>query len=163
MKHESRPMGKIISVEQISKLKNKKKAGKKIVLVGGSFDIIHAGHIEFLNKAKNKGDILVLMLESDARIKELKGEKRPINSQKDRGLVLSNLLMVDYIILLPYFKTDRDYELLVNRIEPDIIALTKGDPILNLKKRYARNVGGKIMKVVERLKNYSTTKILEKI
>ncbi len=156
-------MGKIITINNLLKLRQEKARGKKVVLAGGSFDIIHAGHIEFLNKAKRQGDILALMLESDEKIRELKGNLRPVNNQKDRSFVLSSLAMVDYIILLPYFKTDRQYELLVKKVQPDIIAVVKEDPILNLKERYAKDVKGKIVKVIDRIENYSTTEILRKI
>jgi rfaE bifunctional protein nucleotidyltransferase chain/domain len=115
-------MGKIIKVEQLGNLvKRSKLQGKKIVLVGGVFDLIHRGHIEFLEKAKREGDILIVLLESDEKARKIKGKTRPINNQKDRAFVLSAFRMIDYVISLPYFKEDRDYETLVKTIRPDII------------------------------------------
>ena len=133
------------------------------MIVGGIFDLIHRGHIEFLEAAEREGDILVVLLESDKKTKEIKSKKRPINVQEDRAFVLSRFVMVDFVIPLPYFKEDKDYEKLVKMIQPDIIAVTKNDMLRNLKKRYAKLVHGKLVEVMSRIKEYSTTKIEEKI
>ncbi|MBI4092024.1 MAG: adenylyltransferase/cytidyltransferase family protein [Candidatus Levybacteria bacterium] len=157
-------MGEIITVEQSTGLvKRLKREGKKIVLVGGIFDLIHRGHVEFLEAAKREGDVLIVLLESDEKTREIKGKNRPINTREDRVFVLSRLVMVDYILPLPYFKEDQDYEKLVKMLQPDIIAVTKTDMLKNLKKRYAEAVGGKLVEVISRIKEYSTTKIEEKI
>ena len=73
---------------------------KNIVLVGGCFDIVHLGHLIFLEKAKAKGDILIVLLESDENIRKNKGQNRPINNQEDRALFLSKLKMVDKLDIL---------------------------------------------------------------
>ena len=140
-----------------------KHQGKRIVLVGGAFDLIHRGHVEFLEKAKNEGDILIILLESDKKTREIKGKNRPINTQEDRAFILSRFKMVDYILLLPYFRRDQDYEKLVKMVQPDIIAVTKSDTLIKLKKRYAREVGGRLVEVISKIKDYSTTKLEEKI
>lgn len=154
-------MGVILNIHELNKLSILKKAGRKLVLVGGVFDILHAGHLEFLKKAKAAGDILVVILESDERTQRLKGEGRPINNQIVRAQALSNLPVVDSVILLPDFKNDLNYQELVKKIEPDIIAVTKGDPIFDLKKRYAAEAGGEIVKVIERMGEFSTTKLVK--
>ena len=157
-------MGKIITIEQsIEVVKRLKHHGKRIVLIGGIFDLIHRGHVEFLERARKEGDSLIVLLESDAKTREVKGKSRPINPQKDRAYVLSRFIMIDYIILLPYFKKDQDYERLVNTVQPDIIAVTKADSLMELKRKYARKVGGKLIEVIARLKDYSTTTIEEKL
>ena len=157
-------MGIIITIEQTANIvKRLKRDGKRIVLVGGIFDLIHRGHIEFLEAAKREGDILVVLLESDKKTKEIKSKNRPINVQEDRAFVLSRFVMVDFVIPLPYCKEDKDYEKLVKMIQPDIIAVTKNDMLRNLKKRYAKLVHGKLVEVMSRIKEYSTTKIEEKI
>lgn len=154
-------MNKILTTEQTIKvIKHLKQRGKKIVLVGGCFDILHPAHIEFLRKSKKLGDILVVLLESDKKIKHIKGSQRPINLQGDRALKLSSLPVVDYVICLPFFKKDSDYEILVKSLEPDIIAVTIGDTILELKRKYAESVGGKVIEVMARKRNYSTSKIV---
>lgn len=156
-------MGKILTVEQsIDIVKQLKRRGKRIILVGGCFDILHPGHIEFLTKSKKQGDLLLIILESDRKVKELKGAGKPINKQQDRAIILSNLLMVDYVVTLPYFKTDQDYATLVKAIEPDIIAVTSPDPIIDLKKEYAKSVGGRLIEIMQRKTLYSTSKIVKK-
>lgn len=157
-------MGKVIRYEKVPALiKQLKTNGKRIVLAGGIFDLIHRGHVEFLEKAKKEGDVLIVLLESDKKTREIKGKNRPINTQEDRAFVLSRLLMIDYIFILPYFKKDKDYEKLVKMLQPDIIAVTKADTLKNLKKRYATSVNGKLVEVISRIKEYSTTESLRKI
>src|SRR3989344_5557470 len=157
-------MGKIITIEQsIDIAKQLKQEGKRIVLVGGIFDLIHRGHVEFLEAAEREGNVLIVLLESDEKTREIKGKNRPINTQEDRAFVLLRFVMVDYILLLSYFKKDKDYEKLVKTLQPDIIAVTKADTLKKLKKRYARSVGGKLVEVISRIKEYSTSKIEERI
>jgi rfaE bifunctional protein nucleotidyltransferase chain/domain len=98
------------------------------VLVGGCFDLLHKGHISFLKKAKKAGDKLVVLLESDEKIKKLKGESRPVQIQEVRAKALSGLGFVDEIIKLPFMDSDKDYDELVKKIKPDIIAVTEGYP-----------------------------------
>ena len=152
----------VLTIEQASKTSRKlKEKGKKIVLVGGCFDILHVGHLEFLKLSKKNGDILIIALESDKRVTYLKGTQRPINSQSIRADNLANLSVVDYVITLPYFEKDYDYEALVKGLEPDIIAVTKPDRIFDIKKKYADMVGGKVVEVMNRNINYSTTNIAQ--
>ena len=134
---------------------------KKIVLVGGCFDILHPGHIIFLEKSKQVGDVLVVMLESDEKIKKIKGENRPIHNQKARALVLKALKFVDEVILLPNLKTEKEYDQVIKKIKPDIIAVTFGDPDIHHKKRSAKLVGAKLKFVVRRLKNHATSSLLD--
>jgi rfaE bifunctional protein nucleotidyltransferase chain/domain len=153
-------MGKVLTVEQsVGIVKQLKRAGKKIVLVGGVFDLLHRGHVEFLEKSKKEGDCLMIFLESDKKTQETKGRKRPINNQEDRAFVLSKLNMVDFVLKLPYLEKDEEYEKLVKRLQPAIIAVTKGDSLIELKRKYARAVGGKLVEVISRIKNYSTSKL----
>lgn len=155
-------MGKIISLSKIKNLSAElKKDNQKIVLAGGCFDILHIGHIKFLENAKKSGDILILILESDESIKKLKGEKRPINNQINRAQILAAIESVDYVIPLDKsFKTP-DYNKLVETIKPEIIAITSGDPNIENKKSQAKSVGGKVKVVLKHLPEHSTTKLLE--
>ena len=156
-------MGIILKTQELNKISDLKSAEQKLVLVGGCFDILHVGHIEFLKKAKKEGDILIVLLESDEKIKKLKGKTRPINTQKTRGKILSNLPFVDYIICLPNFKNNNDYETLVKQIEPDIIALTAGEPVFEWEKDYVNETGGKIVEVIDRIKEHSTTELTQRV
>ena len=89
----------LISKENLSNLLIELKSqGKKIVFTNGCFDIIHSGHIDYLSKAKQLGDFLVIGLNTDNSVKILKGLSRPINTQEDRAIVLSALKPVDFVV-----------------------------------------------------------------
>lgn len=150
-------MNKIINDQQISSINV-----ENIVLVGGSFDILHPGHIKFLTKAKHLGSTLMVLLESDERIRQLKGENRPVNNLRTRAKNLANLDIVDYVILLSPKTSNNYYYELVKQVKPAIIAVTKGDPLLDIKKDQAQMVKGKVVEVMERNTRYSTTGILRK-
>lgn len=132
-----------------------------VVLAGGCFDVIHLAHIKFLKLAKEKGQFLVLLLESDENIRQMKGKYRPVNNQITRAENLSKLETVDYIILLKKPTSSNYYENIVKSIQPDIIAVTKGDPMLSVKKLQAEEVNGKVIEVMERNKEFSSTRIIE--
>ncbi|MFA7676320.1 MAG: adenylyltransferase/cytidyltransferase family protein [Candidatus Shapirobacteria bacterium] len=134
---------------------------EKIVLVGGCFDILHLGHVIFLEKAKVLGDKLIILLESDKNISENKGKNRPINNQKNRATFLSKLKMVDKIIKLPYMKSDDDYWKLIKKIKPEIIAVSENDKNLNKKKKQAKEIGAKLVKVTKIIPHLSTSRIIE--
>ena len=131
---------------------------KKTVLVGGCFDLIHFGHLKFLEKAKEQGDFLIVALESDEFIKKHK-KKQPVHQQSERAEILSNLNMIDLILLLPLFKTNNDYFDLVKKVSPRIIAVTVGDQQLENKKKQAIEIGAEVKEVVTNLKNFSTRNI----
>jgi len=155
-------MEKIISFTQTDNLaKQLKSQGRNIVLVGGCFDILHFGHIKFLEKAKKQGGVLIVVLESDKNIKRLKGKGRPIHSQKMRAEMLAALEAVNYIICLPLMKNDNDYLNLVKKIKPDVIAITAGDPKLDKKEAQAKVIDAKVKIVTPRLKTSSTREIVD--
>lgn len=157
-------MKKVVNLSQIDKIIREVKARvKTIVLVGGCFDILHLGHIKFLEAAKKQGDILIVALESDENVKKLKGKGRPVNSQKERASLLASLEVVDYVFPLPEMKTHRDYFNLVKYLKPDMVAVTAGDPYLSLKKQQVKIIGGKIKVVIKRIKKFSTTKFLRNV
>lgn len=90
---------------------------KRIVFSNGCFDLIHAGHARYLEEAKGLGDVLIIGLNSDASVKRLKGERRPIIPETERGVVLAALEAVDYVVV---FEQDTPYEL-IELIQPDIL------------------------------------------
>ncbi len=138
-----------------------KKYKQKVVLVGGCFDVLHPGHIIFLEKAKKEGDKLVILLESDEKIRKIKGEDRPIHTQKERALVLKALKYVDCVIELPFMDTEKEYDALTQRIRPDIIAVTYKDPENHHKKRTAKLIGAKLKYVTKIIGKHSTSRILK--
>lgn len=156
-------MGQIINVKNSTHISSElKKEGKKIVLAGGCFDILHIGHIKFLGEAKKHANLLLVMLESDEAVKKLKGENRPINIQKDRAKILSSLSMVDYVIILSKVLKDKEYDNLILRLKPDIIATTVGDKNEAHKKRQAKKLGAKLV-YVKKIRNRSTSKIINSL
>ena len=114
---------------------------KYLVLVGGCFDVLHPGHIIFLEKARKAGDKLVVLLESDQKIRKLKGEGRPVHTQKERAKILSALESVDSVVCLPYMEDDFEYDEIILKNNPDIIAATRGDESIEHKKRAAKKAG----------------------
>jgi D-beta-D-heptose 7-phosphate kinase/D-beta-D-heptose 1-phosphate adenosyltransferase len=147
---------KIKNLQEISIIAKKLKSNsKKIVFTNGCFELLHSGHIKYLEEAKSFGDILILGLNSDKSVKILKGENRPINSQIDRAQIIAALESVDYVII---FDDEDPYEL-IKAIKPNI--LVKGGDYKN------KNVVGKDiadeLKIVKFHKNQSTTKIITKI
>ncbi|EKE14206.1 MAG: glycerol-3-phosphate cytidyltransferase TagD [uncultured bacterium] len=134
---------------------------KKSVLVGGCFDLIHYGHLKFLEAAKEQGDFLIVALESDEFIKKHK-RKLQVHHQHERAEILANLNKVDLIVLLPFFQTNNDYFELVKSVHPSIIAVTEGDKQLENKKRQAKLIGAEVKEVVTNLKNFSTRNIAKK-
>jgi cytidyltransferase-like protein len=149
-------MNKILKDTNLDKLKD-----KNSVLVGGCFDILHPAHQEFLKLSKKEGKILIVLLESDENITKLKGAGRPVNNQTTRAKNLSKLTEVDFIILLKTPTSSQYYYNLVKLIRPAIIAVTKNDPLLNIKKDQASIVGGKVVEVMERDPKHSSTQIIK--
>ena len=120
---------------------------KKIVLVGGCFDLLHFGHISFLKQAKALGDHLIVALESDENVRHMKGDARPIHTQAQRKEMLESLSFVDEVIALPAMHGDRDYYELVRNIKPSIIAVTQGDTSLVKKREQAEEIGANLVEI----------------
>jgi rfaE bifunctional protein nucleotidyltransferase chain/domain len=157
-------MNKIINTKDAKTISKQIKAtNKTIVLSGGCFDILHIGHIKFLQNAKKQGDYLFVLLENDKTVNKLKGPNRPINPQQERAQVLAAISFVDYIVLLDEMKSNKDYDNLIFSLSPDIIATTKNDPQAVHNKRQAKKIGAKVSFVTERIRNKSTTLLAELI
>ena len=155
-------MEKIISADQAVKIAKKiREKGQSIVLVGGCFDILHVGHIAFLEKAKKYGESLFVLLESDKSVKDKKGHGRPINSQKERAIILSALHAVDYVVMLPYIAENEKYDKIVAAIKPLYLATTDKDPYVYHKKRQALQIGAKVVFVGKIISDKSTTRLAQ--
>ncbi|HUD04361.1 MAG TPA: adenylyltransferase/cytidyltransferase family protein [Patescibacteria group bacterium] len=155
-------MRRIISVEQAIKLSKKLRREQKVlILTGGCFDVIHLGHIKFLEAAKKTGDILFVLLESDENVHRIKGDKRPIHNQDERAQVLAGIRFVDYVIKIPFLKENGDYDKLILRLNPSIIAITKGSSALEHSKRQAKQIGAQLIEVIGNIPEKSTTKIAQ--
>lgn len=136
-------------------------SGKK-VLVGGCFDILHIGHIRFLHAAKQRGDFLIVLLESDEFIQSRK-KRRPLHTQKERAEILSSVRSVDMIILLPFLKDNQEYQRLVQKIRPDVIAVSDNDPQIHNKQRQAESIGGVVAVVLAYIPKKASTDLLKAI
>jgi len=157
-------MKKILSIEEAIKAAQKlRKQNKTIVLTGGFFDILHTGHIKFLRNAKKEGDYLFVLLEDNDKAKKIKGSKRPINSQKDRAKILSSLETVDFVVLLKNMTNNAQYDKIIIQMAPNVIATTYADPYIKHKRRQAKLVKGKVMCVIKRIYNHSTTQLAENL
>ena len=145
-------------MDYIKKIKKWKNEGKKIVFTNGCFDIIHAGHVDYLEKAKSYGDILVVGLNSDDSVKRLKGKDRPINPQEHRKKVLEALKPVDLVIIFDEDTPER----LIKEVKPDIL-VKGGDYTINtiVGADFVMSYGGQV-KIIDFVYDISTTKILEK-
>lgn len=142
-----------------SALKKLKTERKTIVFTNGCFDILHAGHVSYLERAKSLGDILVVGLNSDSSVKRLKGKMRPIINQKNRAMVLSALECVDFVVIFSSLTPLN----LIKLINPDIL-VKGGDWKVNdiVGGDFVQRSGGSV-KSLPYIKGLSTKSIIEKI
>lgn len=133
--------------------------GKKIVFTNGCFDILHVGHVEYLQKARSLGSALVIGLNSDASVKKIKGEDRPLNKEIDRAKVLAALSSVDYVTIF----SEPTPEKLIKQLKPDILAkggdwkikdIIGGDFVISR--------GGRVVSIPF-VKGYSTTSLIKRM
>ena len=153
-------INKIIERDHFDPIKHLWKfQGKKVVFTNGCFDLLHPGHIEYLNKARDLGDILLIGLNSDDSVRRLKGSDRPINPESDRALMLAGLECVSAVLL---FDEDTPLEL-IKAVQPDI--LVKGgdydrDTIVGADE--VESEGGRVV-VIPFKEGYSTSSLIERI
>ena len=150
----------ILELEELKKIVSlAKSTGKTVVFTNGCFDLIHGGHIEFLQKAKSLGDLLVIGLNSDRSVRSLKGDGRPIKSETERANILSALKYVDYITIFD----EETPEQLIGEIRPDI--LVKGDDY-NIDEVVGREIVegyGARVELIPIVKGLSTTNTVDQI
>lgn len=136
-----------------------KREGKRIVFTNGCFDILHAGHVDYLEKAKSLGDFLVVGLNSDESVRRLKGKDRPINPQNQRKRVLEALKPVDMVVI---FEEDTP-ERLIKEIKPDVLVKGGDWKVENIVGAdFVLSYGGEVY-TIEFVYDTSTTKIIQKI
>lgn len=159
MKHLEKIYDKIIDDNSLEeRLKLWRKEGKTIVFSNGCFDILHRGHVEYLSKAADLGDKLIIGLNTDNSVKRLKGPSRPVNDEKARAVVLAGLEFVDVVV---FFEEDTPYNL-IKSVQPDVLVKGndyKAEDIVGYDIVTAK--GGKV-ETIELVDGFSTTKILEK-
>jgi len=133
--------------------------GKKIVFTNGCFDLIHAGHLDYLSKAKAMGDVLIVGLNSDDSVKRLKGKMRPILIEPERSFILSNLTPVDYVIL---FDEDTPQKI-IEELMPDVLVKGADWAIDDIAGADIVIANGGEVKTVKLVNDQSTSKIIQKI
>lgn len=137
------------------------RSNKVLVLATGVFDVLHQEHRNFLSAAKAAGDVLIVGLESDKRVRDIKGKSRPVNSQRDRLVNLSKLTDVDGAFVLPVdFNQVEQREALIGELKPQILAVSSHTKYLEEKGRILTQVGGIVKVVYEHNPEVSSTKLL---
>jgi D-beta-D-heptose 7-phosphate kinase/D-beta-D-heptose 1-phosphate adenosyltransferase len=128
----------------------------KTVFVNGTFDILHSGHVRLLNTARSMGDYLIVAIDSDDRVAELKGPTRPINHAGERRAMLSNLKAVDEVQI---FSSNEELAMLVKQFQPDVMMVGsdwKNKPVIG--SEYATRI-----EYFDRIHEHSTTNIIQRI
>jgi rfaE bifunctional protein nucleotidyltransferase chain/domain len=133
--------------------------GKKVVFTNGCFDLIHSGHVDYLVKAKEMGDILIVGLNTDSSVKRIKGNKRPILKQEERAFIIANLKPVDYVT---FFDEDTPAEI-INELVPDVLVKGADWAIDNIVGREIVEANGGEVKTINFVNNQSTSKIIQTI
>lgn len=136
-----------------------KKQGKRVVFTNGCFDLLHLGHVDYLEKAKGLGDVLVVGLNSDDSVSRFKGPQRPIQDQTSRSRVMASMQAVDLVV---FFSEDTPFEL-ISALLPQV--LVKGSDYLAeniVGADVVKNAGG-VVKTIDFVPGYSTTRIVDKI
>ena len=138
-----------------------RKAGRRLVVTNGCFDLLHRGHVTYLESARQLGDVLLVGLNSDASVRELKGPQRPVNSEEDRAVVLAALASVDGVCIF----RERTAESLLALVQPDVYA-KGGDytiDTINQGERCLVEKGGGQVAILPVVPGKSTTSLLERI
>ena len=151
---------KIVTLNRLIRIVEKlKKQGKKIVTTNGVFDILHLGHVKYLEQAKRLGDVLIVGVNSDSSVRHIKGDKRPINNKKSRIGVIAGLESVDFAFLF----NEKDPRKWIGKIKPDA-HVKAGDYEIGkiIERDVVEKNGGKII-IAKVLKGYSTTGLIDKI
>ena len=153
-------MGKVVSRDELKEIvQQEKAAGKKIVFTNGCFDLIHLGHIRYLREAEKQGDLLIVAVNSDQSVKELKGENRPLVPEEARAEIISALASVDFVVIFPE-ETPAE---IITLLKPDVL-VKGGDwkPEEVVGKRAVEQAGGKVV-IIPFLPHHSSTDIIRRI
>lgn len=152
-------VGLFLNQEQLQETIEKQRSGKTIVFTNGCFDILHIGHVRYLQEAKNLGDILVVALNTDASVRKLKGPSRPVQSEKDRAEILAALGCVDFTLL---FAEETPLQV-IEALKPDVL-VKGGDwtPDQIVGSHFVQQRGGKVYSL-QFVEGKSTTRLIDKV
>src|SRR5258708_671214 len=147
--------------EIIERVAQAKTSGKKIVIASGVFDLLHSAHIEYLKKAKEQGDFLIILIESDQRTRELKGEGRPVWDQNKRQEEIKKLGFIDETLILPpEFKNPLRFEEIAILLAPDVYAESSNSVALDHKEALMKKYGGELRIVLQEIPGVSTSSVI---
>lgn len=153
-------MKNTISLSELKSIRKElKEKNKKLVFTNGCFDLIHAGHVDYLVKAKQLGDVLAVGLNSDESVKRIKGSNRPILKEDERSFILANLKPVDYVIL---FDEDTPAKL-ISELIPDVLVKGSDWPVDKIVGREVVEKNGGQVRTVDFTSDQSTSKIIQLI
>ena len=153
-------MGRVVTIDEMVDLRaSLRSERRRLVFTNGVFDILHRGHVEYLLKARALGDRLVIGLNSDASVRRIKGEKRPVVAEGDRAFILANLLPVDFVCL---FGEDTPLEL-ITRIVPDVLVKGADYRIEDIVGREVVERAGGRVATIEFVPDRSSSGIIERI
>ena len=153
-------MNSEISLSELKAIRIKLKASKKkVVFTNGVFDLIHAGHVDYLSKAKSLGDVLIVGLNTDDSVRRIKGEKRPILKQEERAFIVSNLKPVDYVV---FFEEDTP-EKLISELIPDVLVKGADWAVEKIVGKDIVEKNGGEVKAIDFVNEQSTSKIIDLI
>ena len=150
-------MSIIKSREEIKEIRTHLKSlGKKVIFTNGCFDLIHSGHVDYLVKAKEMGDVLILALNTDSSIKRIKGNKRPILEQGERAFIVSNLKPVDFVT---FFEEDTPAEI-ISELIPDVLVKGADWAIDKIVGREVVEANGGEVKTIKFINQQSTSNVI---
>ncbi|MDX1950606.1 MAG: D-glycero-beta-D-manno-heptose 1-phosphate adenylyltransferase [Verrucomicrobiota bacterium] len=153
---------KIIPIEKLPEWREGvRKTGKRVVVTNGCFDLLHPGHVIYLQAARNEGDLLLVGINADATVRQLKGEGRPVNQEEDRAVVLAGLESVSAVTIFPQLTATEFLKI----VQPEIYV--KGgdytiDTIVQEERRYVESIGGRVV-ILAHLPGKSTTNLVKRI
>jgi len=150
-------MNEVKSLEEMKAIREElRRNNKKVVFTNGCFDLIHAGHVDYLSKARDLGDVLIVGLNSDSSIKRIKGVTRPILLEAERSFIIANLKSVDYVTV---FEEDTPGRL-IGELIPDILVKGADWVVENIVGRDVVEANGGEVKTIKFVNNQSTSKII---
>lgn len=156
------PSPKVLTLPQVARwAATARRRGKKIVATNGCFDLLHFGHVSYLQRAKKLGNLLVVGLNGDLSVRQLKGPGRPLVPQQQRAQVIAALACVDAVVIFPEKRAHR----FLGTVQPDIY-VKGGDyrpETLDARERAVLTAIGSKVRILPFVKGFSTTRLIEKI
>ena len=153
-------MGQVLSRENVAKfVENLHRSGKTVVVTNGCFDILHVGHVRYLQKTKTFADYLIVLLNSDKSVRAIKGENRPINNENDRAEILCALSCVDYVVMFD----ETSPRNLLDEIKPDVYTKGADYTMETLPEADIMRKNGTRVEFIEFVEGKSTTGIINKV